>query len=264
MDFELISSKSNDRIKRVNLLIRSASARRENQAFVLEGLRLCVDAMLCGIKADELYFTERALSKYDADITKLINNSSKSFLVTDDVMAKLSDTENSQGIVCVISNSALSSNDIIDNEKRYIACENLSDPSNLGAIARTAEALGISGMFLIGHCCDAYNPKAMRASMGALLRLSIYKFDSVIDFINMCNDRSMRPIASVVHKDARNINEFKFLNGDVVIIGNEANGMTDELINQCDNRVTIPIKGRAESFNAAVAASIIMWELCAE
>ncbi len=259
--FEHISSKSNDKIKRVNLLIRSASARRETNLFILEGLRLCRDAALCNIKIDELYFTQKVLDKFTSDLEILINCSSNAHCVTEEVMAKISDTENSQGIVCVINKSFVNNSNKIKTNGRYIACENLSDPSNLGAISRTAEALGIEGMILIGHCCDMYNPKALRASMGALLRLNCITFASFDQFIDCAKASSMRPIAAVVNPNADHINDFAFKNGDIVIIGNEANGISTELINCCDNAVTIPIKGRAESFNAAVAASIIMWEL---
>ena len=137
----------------------------------------------------------------------------------------------------------------------------MNDPSNLGAIARTAEALGLSGLILIGNCCDAYNPKSLRASMGALLRLPTFKFSTPDDFNSECKAQNMRLIGSVVRGQSVEIKSFDFKTGDIVVIGNEANGMTDELVSMCDNCVTIEIKGRAESFNAAVAASIIMWEL---
>ncbi len=262
MTFEHISSKSNDKIKRVNLLTRSASARRENNLFVLEGLRLCRDAMQFGITIDELYFTQKALDKFTEDVNNLVDCSTASYCVTEDVMAKISDTENSQGILCVVNKSSVNQNRSLNHTERYIACENISDPSNLGAIARTAEALGIEGMILIGHCCDVYNPKSLRASMGALLRLNIFQFLSPECFIEKTKALSMRSVAAVVSPSAKDITTFKFNDGDIVIIGNEANGISSELLSMCNDAVTIPIKGRAESFNAAVAASIIMWELC--
>ena len=264
MNFDSITSKSNDKIKRVGLLIRSASARREGGAFVIEGLRLCHDAVLNNIVIDELYFTEDAYKKHQDIMQVIIDSSNKRYCVSNDVITKISDTNNSQGVVAVVGfKNILTAGDINPNG-RYIACENVADPSNLGAIARTAEALGLSGLMLIDHCCDAYNPKALRASMGALLRLPVYTYADTNEFCNMCKCNNMRSVASVVHSDATDIKEFVFNNGDIVVIGNEANGMSDALINMCDERINIRIKGRAESFNAAVAASIIMWELSAK
>ena len=261
MDFECILSKSNNKVKRVSLLIRSASERKKQGVFVLEGLRLCKDCAISGVTACELYFTQDAYEKHNSDVQVLIENSKKAYCVTDDVISKISDTNNSQGIVEVISFDDIKVKVPINQNGRYIACENVSDPSNLGAISRTAEALGLSGMILIDHCCDVYNPKALRASMGSLLRLPVYYYRDSNDLFTYCSDNNLRLIASVVHGESTEINDFVFKNGDIVIIGNEANGMTNELIDLCDEKITINIKGRAESFNAAVAASIIMWEL---
>ena len=261
MGFEYITSKSNDKIKRVSLLIRSASERKKQGVFVLEGLRLCNDAFLNGIVSDELYFTQEVYDKYTQDIDNLIKNTKKAYCVTKDVISKISDTNSSQGVIQVIDVCNVSNKVTVDIKGRYIACENVSDPSNLGAIARTAEALGLSGLVLIDHCCDVYNPKAMRASMGSLLRLPIIYFDDIADLYNCCLDNQMRLIASVVHGDSIEIKSFEFKDGDIIIIGNEANGMSDKAISLCNEKITIDIKGRAESFNAAVAASIIMWEL---
>ena len=264
MLFEHITSKTNDKIKRVCLLNHSASARKEQGAFVLEGLRLCRDAAQNGIAISEMYFTESVYKKHTEDVELLLSKSQKGYCVSAEVMNKISDTESSQGIVCLIDFDALDEHNNIDCKGKYIACENLNDPSNLGAIARTAEALGLSGLILIGNCCDAYNPKSLRASMGALLRLPTFKFSTPDDINSECKTQNMRLVGSVVRGQSVEIKSFDFKSGDIVVIGNEANGMTDELISMCDSCVTIEIKGRAESFNAAVAASIIMWELSAE
>ncbi len=261
MNFELITSKSNDRIKRVAALIKSSSNRKEQGLFVLEGLRLCRDAAINSVKCAELYLTESAVKKFGDDVDLLASFAERSFVVSPDVFSKISDTDNSQGVVAVYKFDAVNMSNNITKSGRYIACENLSDPSNLGAISRTAEALGLSGMILLGHCCDRFNPKALRASMGALLRLDVHSFADVSDAVDLLHENGMRVISSVVRDNAMPINEVKFADGDVVVIGNEANGISDLLIDKSDLSLTIPIKGRSESFNAAAAAAIIMWEL---
>ena len=145
----------------------------------------------------------------------------------------------------------------IDKKGRYIGLENLSDPSNLGAIGRTAEALGVSGILVSGNSCDPYSPKALRASMGTLIRMPIFVCDNLIETIS---ENGLNAYACVVDGDAAPISEINFKDGDVLLIGNEANGLTDE-IKKNAKPITIPMRGNAESLNAAAAASIAMWEM---
>lgn len=261
MNFEQISSKNNERIKQVHRLVASSSERADMGLFVLEGLRLCRDAAQNGVIATELYFTEYALSKFHDDVELMIAKSVNAFCVTDDVFKKMSATDSAQGVCAVYSTDVLKTDTVPSKTGRYIACENVADPGNLGAISRTAEALGLNGMILLGHCCDRLNPKALRASMGALMRLPVIENSDAVKSVIAMQEQGMRVFASVVTADAAAVGEITFTDGDVIIIGNEANGMTEETAAVCNERITIPIKGRAESFNAASAASILMWEL---
>ena len=149
-------------------------------------------------------------------------------------------------------------NSEIENNGRYIALENLQDPSNLGAISRTAEALGISGIIISGDSCDAFSPKVLRASMGTLLRMPVFIADDITEFI--C-ENNLRSFACVVDRDAESISDIDFKDGDVILIGNEGNGLKEETKDKAYSRVTIKMQGNAESLNAAAAAAIAMWEL---
>ncbi|MDR2752881.1 MAG: RNA methyltransferase, partial [Oscillospiraceae bacterium] len=140
---------------------------------------------------------------------------------------------------------------------RWAALENVQDPGNLGAIARTAEALGIDGLVVFGGC-DTYHPKALRASMGALLRLPVAQTDDLPAWLR----RTPLPCyAAVPDASAQPAVRVDFSQGGVVVIGNEGIGLSDEAIAACDSRVTIPMPGRAESLNAAAAATILLWEM---
>ncbi len=261
MSYMTISSKNNDKIKRVCNLQRSASARKKEGAFVLEGLRLCRDAAYNNIDALELYFTQKCLERAREDVEFIIAHSETAYLVTDDVFNKMSDTDSSQGIITVVDTNKLKNCFDLDPKGRYVACENVADPSNLGAIARTSEALGVTGMLLFGRCCDRFNPKVLRASMGAMLRLKVIDFESVDVGFDELSKLGIRTYASVVSDADCSVSDVDFEDGCVMFIGNEANGLTDELVAKCSRRVTIPIKGKAESFNAAAAAAILLWEL---
>ena len=133
--------------------------------------------------------------------------------------------------------------------------DSVQNPNNLGAVIRTAEALGIDGIIISGGC-DIYNPKALRASMGSVFRMPVTVAKSLPQKIEECKKLGIRTFASVVSGDATD-----FSKGGICVIGNEGNGVSVETQNACDEKVTIVMKGRAESLNAAEASSIIMWEM---
>ncbi len=254
--FTEITSKENPLIKFVSGLQSSAKQRRTNGLFVLEGLRICTDAYENNIKFDKLIVTRDAYRKYSEYIAKFETISEGCYILRDDLFKKISDTNTPQGIIAV----AKIPQKIIEVSKlgKYIALENVSDPSNFGAIARTAEALGVSGIITTANGCDPYSPKSLRASMGTLLRLPVFITENIIDFVKQ---NSLRSFGCVVDNDAQKITDLNFENGAVLLIGNEANGLTDYAKENCDGLITIPMNGMAESLNAAVAASIAMWEM---
>ena len=254
--FKEITSKDNSLIKLVCELQRSSKVRDDYSLFVLEGLRICKDAFSNGIKFDKLIVSHTALEKYSEDIIKFSEISNEKILIPDSLFKKISETMSPQGIISVAQKPKKTE---IDFKKgRFIGLENLQDPSNLGAIARTAEALGVSGIIMSKNCCDPYSPKSLRASMGTLLRLPLIITENFAEDIK---DFSLVSYACVVNSSALSINDVNFNDGCVVIIGNEANGLTEETVKSSDFEVTIPMKGKAESLNASVAASIAAWEM---
>lgn len=257
-----ITAKDNKKIKETVKLFSSSRYRKQSGLFVLEGVRLCTDASNSKIKIKTLFFTDDAFDRYKESISLLIENADEAYSVTNDVFAKISDTVSPQGVIAVCVMPDIESTcDKLSQNGKYIACENVSDPSNLGAISRTAEALGVSGMILIGNCCDPFGPKAQRASMGSMLRLPLFHFEDIDAAYEHAVDKNLTLFASVVDKGAELLTDIKFKNGDIIIIGNEGNGLSDRAKELCKRRITIPITGRAESFNAASAAAILMWEL---
>lgn len=255
-NFKVIESRENSLIKLISSLQSSAKARKENSLFVLEGLRICKDAYENGIQFDKLIVSYSAFSKYEEEILLFASISENCYKIPDSLFKKISDTSSPQGIIAAAKFPEKQSE--INKNGRYIALENIGDPSNLGAVARTAEALGVSGVILSFGGCDPYSPKSLRASMGTLLRLPIIILS---DFSNEIANLGLKTYACVVDSDAKDINDISFKDGSVLIIGNEANGITDETKKNCDKLITIRMNGKAESLNAAVAASISMWEM---
>ena len=237
------------------------SFRKSEGLFFIEGARLCADAALSSVKIKELYVTESATLKYSEYVRLAENVAERSFLVSEEVAEKLSDTKNPQGVFCICK--MLDKNTNIGKIKyngKYIALENVSNPSNFGAVVRTAEAVGLDGVIVSGGC-DIYNPKSQRAAMGSLFRLNIVEVDDLPDFLKSLAENGMSVYAGVPDSDAEKITEVDMKNGVVTIIGNEGNGISDATKQASTKLVTIPMQGRAESLNAAAAASIMIWEM---
>ena len=255
----MITSKDNAKIKRVAALMGSAKKRRDEGVFLLEGTRLCAEALREDIEVLELYYTPNLL-KSDATLIKELSAISQLCEeVNDAVFAKMSDTCSPQGVLLV---ARFSKAIAPPQSGRFLAFERVQDPSNLGAASRTAEALGFSGIILSGESTDPFSPKSLRASMGALLRIPIIHTSDFLKTINEYKNRGFKVSGTVVDADATPINTVKFTENEIAVIGNEASGMTDAARSVCNRLVTIPMAGRAESLNAGVAAAIVMWEMC--
>lgn len=259
MNYTEITSRNNEKIKSVARLVSSSRERKSTSLFVLEGARLCFDAAKSGYEIKEAYFTRDAVTKF-SDYTDVIADCAKNvYLITDEVSEKISDTVNSQGIFCVVEMKRQTAFEI-ESTKKYIALENVQNPQNLGSVARSAEALGIDGIIVCGGC-DMYNPKALRASMGSLLRIPIIAVDDLVGTLEKANSDGMLTAATVPDENARDITKTDFSAGVIAVIGNEGNGVTEAVKSTARERITIKMKGEAESLNASVAAVITMWEI---
>lgn len=254
MNFKAVTSRENPLIKSVSKLKSSARTRKTEGKFIVEGLRICEDCRENGVRFDTLILTEKFLEKNEKIAEDLALNAENTLVVPKFVFEKIADTDNPQGVLAVVKMSG--KKEEIDKNGRYIALENLSDPTNLGAISRTAEALGVSGIIISKDSCDPYSPKVIRASMGTILRLPIIICD---DFLADLKASGLKLFGCVV-RDGKDISSVTFSNGTALLIGNEANGLTEQTALACE-KITIKMSGKAESLNASVAAAIAMWEL---
>lgn len=252
----VITSKNNKIIKDTKRLLTSSKARQENKSFVLEGARLCFDVLNSVCRIKKFFITQSAYDKYYEQANRLCDIADESFIISNDVAEKLGETANSQGIFCVceIPNANQNLGD------KIIILDNLQDPSNVGAIIRTAEALGIPSIVTY-NCCDIYNSKSIRASMGSVLRSNILDVSDIVLFIKNIQSEDYRVYSTVPDFNANKITCVDFKPKVACVIGNEANGVEQNVKDVSDALVTIPMLGRAESLNAAVAASITMWEM---
>lgn len=251
-----ITSKNNKLVKDIKKLVTSSRARKQTGLFVLEGARLCFDVLNSVYKVETVLITENTYEKYAAQAEKLILISNSAYIINEEVSEKLSDTEKSQGIFCVCK--LKNENCSIKGEK-LIALDGVSDPSNLGAILRSAESLGIETVILY-NSCDAFNPKALRASMGSTLRINIVEVESLEKALKKLKNY-YKVYSTVPNSSAEDITKISFKSPSICVIGNEANGVEKNIIALSDKLITIKMKGRAESLNASAAAAITMWEM---
>lgn len=253
-----ITSKDNSLIKYTARLQSSAKLRREDKRFVSEGLRVSLEALNGGVEVETLFVTDDALSKHKNELKPLIDASREVYRIPQKLMGSICDTKSPQGVVCVLK--ALDNNiDFGTINNKYILLESIQDPSNLGTILRTADALGVSGVIMTDDCCDIYSPKVCRGAMGALFRVPFVHIPDAPSFIEEFN-KAGNSFAAVV-RNASQLTDADFSGSCLIAVGNEGNGLKDATVSACKYKVTIPMNGNAESLNAAIASGILMWEM---
>ena len=259
-----ISSRDNRTIREYRHLLTDGKYRRKTGRFVLEGARLCEDAVLSQISIETVMYTQRAATQYPTQ-TAMLCAAAPAFEITESLSEYISDTTAPQGLFCIcrIPESRLDVTQLAVSG-RYAALESVQDPGNLGAMIRSAEAFGLDGMILSDGCCDPYNPKVLRASMGGVFRLPLCSVSHLDETLCDLTSRGFHTAACVVDADACAIQSVSLGAGCIAVIGNEGNGLTTATAGACFRRVTIPMAGRAESLNASMAAGIVFWEIVRE
>lgn len=256
-----ITSKDNPNIKLYIKLAGGKKYRKENGLFTLEGVRLIEDAVKENAELHSVFVAESYVKKL-AQQGEALNfpDGVRMFEIPDEIGNKMSSTDSAQGVFAICK--CLEKPDFCDTVRgggRYLLLHSIQDPGNLGTIIRTADAVGVDAVFL-ADCCDLYNPKVVRSTMGSLFRINIseIKFD---ESFPMFEERGVPSFAAVIDSDATSLTECDFSKGGVILIGNEGNGLPHEVSAACTEKLTIKMQGNVNSLNAAMAAGIIMWEL---
>lgn len=263
-----LTSRDNPLVREMRLLLAEPKARRESGRFVIEGARLCEDAARSGVRIAAVLYTQRAAEQYPELLAAVRTASARQFEIAPPLSQFLGDTQSPQGVFCLCE--ALDNVQMLDTietdcalstEQSYLALEDLQDPGNLGTIIRTAEAMGLGGLILSAGCCDLYNPKVLRGSMGGVFRLPAYITADMPATAVRLREQGFCMAACVPDGDAEPLQTAVLGPGSICLIGNEGNGLRPETIEACGSRLTIPMAGRAESLNASMAAGIILWEM---
>ena len=257
MPQELITSRRNPKVTAAAALL-DAKARKKTGLFLLEGARLCADAAENGVRIQTLFLTPAAAESYAPYYRTVSAAAAETCFVDESVAEKLSDTASSQHFFCVCQKREA---DVpVDPNGFYVVTDRVQNPDNLGALSRSAEAFGASGLIVCGGC-DVYSPKALRASMGALLRFPVLREETAADAVQKLKNLGMRVFAAVLSQRAADIRTVEYTGGAALVIGNEGQGVSPEAAGLCTDLVLIPMAGRAESLNAAAAGAVLIWEL---
>lgn len=254
MAFKEITSADNVLIKKIAKL-KNKKYREEFKEFIAEG-RLSLEAGLSSCY--ELCFAVCSKS-FALDNKDFLNTLSDVIVTTDRIFEQISDSVTPQGVMGVFK-ILKDSTDIKNMGKHIIYCDNLRDPGNAGTIIRTADALGMDCVMFSKGSADIYAPKLVRSTMGSLFHMKVYK-DCDADMLKVLQEKGYSIVSSALSDDSVSLYDWKCPEKCVVVIGNEAHGVSDEVLDISDMCVKIPMYGFAESLNASVAAAIIMNEV---
>lgn len=249
---KIITSRDNETVKYICKLNRDTAFRRAENAFVCEGVKLCMDIAKL-LQPKMVLYTKKALAQQN----KIDELNGEKFEISDSVAEKISEVKTPQGIFCVFD-MPQSSIESIDKGGFYLALERVQDPSNVGAIIRSAVAFGISGIIMSDSCADIYSAKAIRASMSGAVKLPIYVVSDMPKTLQMLNSMGMETAAARLEKSVE-LSMFKPKSGFCIVIGNEGQGVSCETAEVCTCSIRIPMSENIESLNAAVAAGVLMW-----
>ena len=270
---EIIRSRQNKNIVELCKLT-DRKAREATKTFRFDGIKLLEEAIKNDLEINAVFLSASAQGRV-LDFLSLRfgkgyeDKIEKCFVVSDDIFDKISEEKSPEGVITIAKYiDKLQKNATIYNSVHFsqtknesiVLLESVRDPSNVGAIIRSAAAIGIDRLILSADCADIYHPKAVRASMGTLFNQRIDRVSDLAETIAQMRQGGRRVFAAALDERAMLLGKFEILAGDAVVIGNEGHGLSREVIDACSNSVIIPMSERAESFNAAVAASILMWE----
>lgn len=257
----MITSTSSSQVKHVISLLSKAKERKKNNEYVVEGIR-----MVSEVPADllvKIYMSERFQnnnSEYVKELVKKQGISDDSIeIVADNVFDRMSQTQTPQGIMAVVRMKDNSLSDMLSGNPLLILVENLQNPGNLGTIIRMGEGAGVTGVIMSPNTVDIYNPKTIRSTMGSIFRVPFIYVQDFGETVSECQKSGVKVYAA--HLDGKNT----YLGEDystptAFLIGNEGNGLTDDITKQADTLIRIPMEGEIESLNAAIACTILTYE----
>ncbi|AUG57226.1 MAG TPA: 23S rRNA (guanosine(2251)-2'-O)-methyltransferase RlmB [Ruminiclostridium sp.] len=256
-----ISSNKNAFIKEVKSL-KNRKYREAKNMYFIEGIRFVQEALKENIKPYKIFISEKLEGvKGGKEILKTINEKKLDYFVLPHKLFKeISDTDNPQGILAQIEMKKYSLEEMVNENNFLVVLDAIQDPGNMGTIIRTADAAGATGVVLSEGCVDVYNPKVLRSTMGSVFHVPIYNSKDILKDLKYFKEKKIMICASHLEGETAYFN-LENVDNVAIVIGNEARGIRDDIKDISDVLVKIPMKGRAESLNASIAAGLLIFEI---
>lgn len=262
----MITSGENKHIKQIIQLNSKSKTRKKTGLFVVEGTKMFLEAPKEQIEmvyvSESFYTSEQGMDVLKQKGDEYTIEGELVQIVADKVFLQACDTLTPQGILTVVKQRRWSMDDMFPNDGKQpflIVLDGLQDPGNLGTILRTGEGAGITGVIMSKTTVDTTNPKTIRATMGSVYRIPQIVAEDLEDIIRQIKERGVTTYAAHLH-GKKDFYDENYEESCAFFIGNEGNGLSDEVARLADHYVKIPMEGNVESLNAAVAASIMMYE----
>lgn len=255
-----ITSSKNGIIKEVKGLYKRKDRWKE-RLFIIEGIKIIEEALLNNVRLKYILFTDKLQSTIEgANFLESIKYNKNLIHISENLFQEISDTENPQGIIGVAEFKISELEDLINiDNPSLIFLDGLQDPGNLGTIIRTCDAFNLDGIILGEGSVDPYNPKVVRATMGSIFRVPLVVSNNSLETLSKLQKSKIKILATSLETNSP-IYDVDYKEGFALVIGNESKGVSEEIIKLSDQLIKIPMPGFAESLNAGVAASIIMYE----
>ncbi|WP_409347289.1 TrmH family RNA methyltransferase [Paenibacillus sp. MBLB4367] len=251
-----ILSVQNPKVRQWSLLL-TKKGRDTQGKFLVEGTHLVQEALQSGIALEALlYSLEKGLP---AELAPLLPDRSVCIGVSEEVLAKCSDTQTPQGVVAVADKPELAPLSLLEHpQPLVVVLDGVQDPGNVGTIVRSADAAGATGIVLGRGTADLYNPKTVRATMGSLFHLPIAEAD-LDELLPLANAKGVRLVGTSLQAEA-NCYELDLQAPTWLIVGNEGSGVSPQVERYVTHRTIIPMRGKAESLNVAMATTVLLFE----
>ncbi len=253
----VITSLTNKAVKHLSRLGRDKKYRKETNEMLCEGEKMLSEAIQSKARIKTMIVN---VEKLTPSLDELIGGIGyvDVYSANETVFKQASRVETPNNVVFSCERPRWDEG-VLDAAKKVIILDGVQDPGNLGTVMRTAEAFGLDAVVISGGCADVFSPKVVRSTMGAVFRIPCFKLE-IAEAVRVIRKHGLSVYAAHPHSDSLYISDAS-LGNSAVIIGNEGRGVSEEALKLCDECIKIPMTGRAESLNAGVAASIIIYEM---
>ena len=274
----MITGIHNAQVQRVIQYLNKGKKRKTDGVFVVEGIKMITEAPSASVV--QLFVSASFARRMEGERhrvpsvrgrrgemkrkeeNRIFSLPVKPEVVSDEVFARMSDTQSPQGVLAVLKQPGYTLEQILDSRKKVpllLLLEHLQDPGNLGTILRSAEGAGVSGVILSADSVDLFNPKVVRSTMGAIFRLPFFYAENFSQTICEIKKKGIRIFAADL-EGSRDYDLEDYTAPSAFLIGNESRGLSEEAKALADRRIFIPMEGKLESLNAAVSAAVLVYE----